>query len=201
MTPKRALIIQSFLEAFLPIYGYLYWKWDVSFILLFYFLDWSLFLGIAIAKAKKRIHFSGDSIDKKDALKLISHGVATMILTILLIWNTIPRLVHPFSWTERIVSFITYKEMGVPQGVLLIPLILLNGLVLYKQQFIRTKQFEYLNVRALIHELKLQGWMITAGATIAFVTAILVRYPSEIVIGTTILGCFGYRVLRRTQAI
>lgn len=199
MTPQRALLIQSLLEALIPVYGYFYWNWDVSFILLFYCLDWLLFLGIAIAKARKRLQFAPFANEIIICKQLFIHGIVTLLLTLIITWFLIPMLVVPFSWTERIYSFLTYEEMGVPQGIILIPLVVLNGILLYKQQFIRSKRYENTPVGTLIGEVKIQGWIITGCAFLALIIALVTPFPPQIVIGTTIIGCFIYRVYSRNN--
>jgi hypothetical protein len=197
MTPKRALLIQTLLEAALPLLGYFYWNWDTSFILMFYWLDWALFLGINTAKAKKRLEYSGRPSEKKEAIRHLSIGFLTFLGTSLLVYFTLPILTIDFDWKERMISFLTYKDIGVQQGIILIPLVLLNGIVIYKQQFIRPQLYARMEMRSIISETSKQGYLLLGAAAFFFGLALVVSFPAEIMLFIAIGGTTLYRFLRR----
>lgn len=118
MTPQRALFLQTALEAALPLIGYFYWNWDTSFILLFYLLDWLLFLGIHIAKAKKRWDYAQLPEEKRQAFKYIGTGITTLLGTVSLVYFTLPLLSPPgFNWNERIYLFLLIRTWESNRGL------------------------------------------------------------------------------------
>ncbi len=109
MTPKNALIVQTLLEALLPVAGYLFWNWDTSFILQFFLLDWLLFYGLTLAKGAKRSAYHSSENEKRVFIKNAVLGALLLLATIFLVWTLLPRLQQPFLWTERIWAFLSYQ--------------------------------------------------------------------------------------------
>ncbi len=199
MTPKNALIVQTLLEALLPVAGYLFWNWDTSFILQFYLLDWLLFYGLTLAKARKRAHYHPDADERRLAFRNALLGALLLIATTALVWNLLPRLQQPFSWSERIWAFLSYEDLGMAQGLFLIPLILLNGIMLYKSQFIRLNLFAKLDMQQITNGLTKQGLLLLGAAGIFFGFSFFTSYPPEAVLFAAIGGTMIYRFLARAN--
>jgi hypothetical protein len=197
MTQRRALIIQTILEAAIPLLGYFYWNWDTSFILMFFFLDWLLYLSIVGVKANKRFQYSTDLQEKKQAFQDIISGLLLLIATSTLVYFLLPKLENAFSWKERIWAFLTYKDMGVQQGLILIPLIVLNGVLVYKQQFIAPRLYERLTMKQITLGVKRQGILLLGAAGCFLGFRFFTPYPSEIILFSTIAGTMLYRFFAR----
>lgn len=197
MTQRRALFIQTILEASIPLLGYFYWNWDTSFILLFFFLDWLLYLSIVGAKAKKRLQFAPSDTEKKVAIQHLTFAVLFLIATSFLVYLLLPRLETNFSWQERIWSFLTYKDLGIQQGLILIPIMVLNGYLVYKQQFVIPRMYERLNTIQLTRGAKTQGILLLGAAGCFLGCSIIFAYPSEILLFTSIFGTMIYRFFAR----
>lgn len=198
MTPKNALIVQTLLEALLPVAGYLFWNWDTSFILQFFLLDWLLFYGLTLAKGAKRSAYHSSENEKRVFIKNAVLGALLLLATIFLVWTLLPRLQQPFSWTERIWAFLSYQDLGLPQGVLLIPLILLNGILVYRSQFLRFRLFERLTMQQITGGLTKQGLILLGAAGIFLGFSFFTVYPPEAVLFATIAGTMAYRFLARS---
>lgn len=199
MTLKQSALFQTILEAALPLAGYFYWHWDTSFILLFYLLDWILFLAINSVKAKKRFAFSQLAIEKKQAIRTLLLGTAFLIITCFVVLLTMQLLQPTFNFSERIVAFLRYNDMGIEQGYILLPLLLLNGISVYKQQFIRPELYKYLTMGQLINESSKQGLLLLACAGLFLGVALFVQLPEEILLFSTIIGTTGYRIVERLK--
>jgi thiosulfate reductase cytochrome b subunit len=199
MTLKQSALFQTVLEAALPLAGYFYWHWDTSFILLFYLLDWILFLAINSVKAKKRFAFSQLAIEKKQAIRTLLLGTAFLIITCFVVLLTMQLLQPTFNFSERIVAFLRYNDMGIEQGYILLPLLLLNGISVYKQQFIRPELYKYLTMGQLINESSKQGLLLLACAGLFLGVALFVQLPEEILLFSTIIGTTGYRIVERLK--
>jgi hypothetical protein len=199
MTLRQSALFQTVLEAALPLAGYFYWHWDTSFILLFYLLDWILFLAINSVKAKKRFAFSQLAIEKKQAIRTLLLGTAFLIITCFVVLLTMQLLQPTFNFSERVVAFLRYNDMGIEQGYVLLPLLLLNGISVYKQQFIRPELYKYLTMGQLINESSKQGLLLLACAGLFLGVALFVQLPEEILLFSTIIGTTGYRIVERLK--
>lgn len=199
MTLKQSALFQTVLEAALPLAGYFYWHWDTSFILLFYLLDWILFLAINTVKAKKRFAFSQLASEKKQAIRTLLLGTAFLIITCFVVLLTMQLLQPTFDFSERVIAFLRYNDMGIEQGYVLLPLLLLNGISVYKQQFIRPELFKYLTMGQLINESSKQGLLLLASAGLFLGISLIVQLPDEILLFSTIIGTTGYRIVERLK--
>ena len=174
----------------------MYWNWDTSFILLFYLLEWILSLTLTSAKGTKRFTYLGDSSERKEAIKNLAFGFIWLILTCLIIENTLPKLENNFSWVERIRSFITYSDLGIAQGYLLIPILILNGVMVYRQQFVATELYKKLSMKDITFGANLQGIILFGSAIFLAVISLFVKYPPELILFATIGGTSLYKVVR-----
>jgi thiosulfate reductase cytochrome b subunit len=199
MNLKQSAIFQTVLEAALPLAGYFYWHWDTSFILLFYLLDWILFLAINSVKAKKRFAYSGLVTEKKHALRTLLLGSAFLFATCFIVILNMQLLQPTFHFTDRVIAFLMYEDIGIAQGYVLLPLLLLNGISVYKQQFIRPELYKYLTMGQLINESSKQGLLLLACAGLFFGVSLFMQLPEEILLFSTIIGTTGYRIVERLK--
>ncbi|ASS50538.1 MAG: hypothetical protein A3D31_13320 [Candidatus Fluviicola riflensis] len=195
MSQQRLFLIQTLLEAIIPVIGYFEWGWDLSFILLFYFLDAVLAFGIFLAKGNKRLTYSGDSGERTLFTKHSPIGFFLFAAAITGIAVSITFLRPELDWWKRIIHFLTYKEWGIGQGYILIPLIVLNGVMVYRQQFLMTARYRTLEMSAITKPFLVQGLVLTATAGILLVTTALIQFPEEILIAGFIMGTSLYRFL------
>jgi hypothetical protein len=199
MNLKQSAIFQTVLEAALPLAGYFYWHWDTSFILLFYLLDWILFLAINSVKAKKRFAYSGLVTEKKHAFRTLLLGSAFLFATCFIVILNMQLLQPSFHFTDRVIAFLMYEDIGIAQGYVLLPLLLLNGISVYKQQFIRPELYKYLTMGQLINESSKQGLLLLACAGLFFGVSLFMQLPEEILLFSTIIGTTGYRIVERLK--
>lgn len=199
MTQQRLFLIQTLLEALIPIIGYFEWGWDLSFILLFYLIDWLLAFGILIAKGKKRFSYSRN---KPERTLLNNQAIMGFVLLVLACAGIAQSLVflHPgFNWLQRIVEFMTYEEMGIQQGYVLIPLIVLNGILVYRQQFIMPARYRTMDMKQITQPFIHQGLILLGFSGALLGITALISFPEEVLIALLIVGTSIYRwlVIRR----
>ena len=195
MNQQRIFLLQTLLEAAIPVIGYFEWGWDLSFILLFYLLDALLAFGIFLAKGSKRLHYSGNAAERTLFTKHSLWGFLLFTAAIAGIAVSVTFLHPELDWWQRIIHFLTYEELGVQQGYVLIPLIVLNGVILYRQQFLTPARYRTLEMQAITKPLILQGLVLTATAGLLLGISALVRFPEEVVIAGFIIGTSAYRFL------
>lgn len=195
MTPKRFFFLQTLLEAAIPIAGYFYWHWDLSFILLFYLLDWILASGVTVAKGLKRTGYSKDTAEKRLLVKAIVFSMILLFAACALIAIDVVQLHPGLRWMERIWKFLTYKDMGFAQGYALVPLILLNGIMLYRQQFLIPARYRTHTVAIITQPLVRQGLVIFGSAALLLGILQFTVFPEEVLIFLSITAISVYRLL------
>ena len=195
MTQQRLFLIQTLLEAIIPVIGYFEWGWDLSFILLFYLLDALLAFGILLAKGKKRLSHSNNATERTLFAKQSVSGFLLFAVAIAGIALSITFLQPELDWWNRIVHFLTYKEWGIQQGYILVPLVVLNGVMVYRQQFLMTARYRTLEMSAITKPFLVQGFVLLGAAGILLGTTALIQFPEEILITAFILGISVYRFL------
>jgi hypothetical protein len=110
------------------------------------------------------------------------------------------QLLQPsFHFTDRVIAFLMYEDIGIAQGYVLLPLLLLNGISVYKQQFIRPELYKYLTMGQLINESSKQGLLLLACAGLFFGVSLFMQLPEEILLFSTIIGTTGYRIVERLK--
>jgi len=111
---KRVELISALLgEIGIPLAGFFWWNWDLHFILLFFLFDQ---LG-RLLFLKKRLNGiqTGNNILGKQVGQFILDAFFVHLVVFAL--HPAHNLLHSF-W-----KFLTYTEWGIPQGVVLLPLL------------------------------------------------------------------------------
>lgn len=197
MTPKKAILFQTLIEGLLPVLGYFYWSWDASFILLFYLIDWILFWVLSLLKARKRIQYSENVPEKQLAVKHLSIAFLCILSTSFAVFHVLPNIHSNFSWWERIWAFLSYSDMGIQQGFVLIPLLILNGYLIYKQQFLTPQLFRKYPVNYFTRESVKQGLLLSVVFGLVLLCSYFISFPDEILLFGTVSGVIIYRLITR----
>ena len=111
--------IQLFADLVLPLIGYYFWGWNVYFILFFFALDLVAQLYFTYLKSRKIVRFQQVNYP---VFLLGSAFLGYLTASILLVFF-MPYIVKGSDFYKEFSSFLSYKEMGVPQLILLLPLI------------------------------------------------------------------------------
>lgn len=141
MKPAQLRIFQALADLAIPLTGYFFLDWSFYFILLFFVLDHivsSVFTFVRVNKVNSYRGVRG-SFPLKNALLTIVCIAVAFIAVIPAIQRIDPR----FDLAKETWHFIIYTEPGfpVPQGIILIPLLVFGGYQQYKMQFLITGKF------------------------------------------------------------
>jgi hypothetical protein len=126
----------------LPLMGYFLWNWNLYFILLYFMLDQlsrTCFL-------PWRLKLTNLNLLKNR--KLIVRSFLLLFSEILLIHIFIKSLLPTIEFQKEISNFIHYSDMGIEQGYILLPLLILGEWLRLKQDlrmgFVGKRQIEIL---------------------------------------------------------
>lgn len=159
MNPKFRYF-QVLTEALIPLLGFYFWEWGLYFILLFYFIDLLADLIVTFLKTKKINHYNiqkGSAWRKWGALATLLFLVSIVSIHIA-VWSVQPNIDF---WNET-KAFWMYKEMGIEQGYILVPLVFLMAFQQYKMEFVRMRIFEKQDVNRLWVS-KLKAYFVMVG--------------------------------------
>lgn len=149
MNKNKQTIIKLLGDVIIPLLGYFLWNWSLYFILLFYIID--LFVTEFLVHLKiKKIKDYSEKISKKEWL--IYGGISFLCLIILVgMIHLSIKSIHPnIHFFNEIIAFLSYEEMGLAQGVILLPLIAFMGYTSYKTEFLIPQLFKKIDALQLL---------------------------------------------------
>lgn len=149
-------IFQTLSEALLPILGYFYWNWSFYDLLLFYFLDQIVASVFTFVKIKKVTDFHHQSPALIGFISFVLLCYSSIILVALLL---IPTILPDFDFMLASMRFLLLKDMGLPQGVFLLPLVFYAGYLQYKMKFVQTNRVTKTTIQQ-IEKQHLQGLLV-----------------------------------------
>ncbi|GAA0874231.1 hypothetical protein GCM10009118_06390 [Wandonia haliotis] len=146
---RNQIIIQAVGELFIPILGFYWWEWDLHFILLFYYLDVLASLVLFIVKAGKvNTYRTGKQLTIQNYRPYLTNYFFVLVGLIGFEMGTL--LVYKdMNLMASLLDFLTYKELGIPQGIILLPLIVLMNYQNYKLTFLMNGTFRFFTVSSL----------------------------------------------------
>lgn len=204
MNPKGAKIMTAALEGALPILGYFFWDWNVYFVMVFYLFDYLLQQILFSLKVHKTIfkpgYFNGKdqeqtSFFKKTIVKQIGMFFLVSAILVFTTYSIGASTIKGFSVVEQNSNFFWMREMGIPQGFLLIPLFIFAGYAFYKMKFLMPKLFITLDGRKMANQffktqLILMGFVLTL-----FLLCYLVELPQLVYVLLFAVGKLIFDVL------
>lgn len=146
MTDSR--VQRIFSEVLLPLIGIFAWHWSFDFICWFYAIDVFLSAVAGIARHRAFRDPMGLALPWFELILVI----ALIVLSGSGIWSSFK-------------SFLAYKDMGIAQGYILIPLIFLNEWMRWKLEQ-RTRMYMFTSNKA--HLLKISGFALTGVFMVLF---------------------------------
>ncbi len=136
--------IQILGDALIPLCGLFFWGWGLYFILLFYFID--MFAGEIV------LHLKSNKIIKTQKQKVYSWIKGSFLsffcslIVVLVSHFVVFIVVEGINIKEQVLLFWNYEELGIKQGPLLIPLVLITTLMKYKTEFIAPKMYKKVQI-------------------------------------------------------
>lgn len=196
MKQQQLKFIQAGSDLIIPLLGYFIWNWSLFFIVLFLLLDFVVFAIISFLKDQKVQRFNSHSYHFPFQQLGITLGLFLITLAVMnqgFIWHT-----SGFKITKATLDFLATKEMGIPQGILLLPLIALGSYMQFKTQFILSKAYEKTSTKT-IWKIQHQTNIVVLAATILLVALVyFLKLPDWVYLLLIALGSMSYRFLVRT---
>ena len=137
MNKRTTFFIQLIGELVIPLVGYFFWDWSLLFILLFYLIEnlfFSYFRIETIREIKKTILKTEQKREFQELVKSFSLWLIECVLVHLFIMLIYPNQ----SFTSEWINFFMYQDLGIPQGIVLIPLLYFTSKMKKKQDVILT---------------------------------------------------------------
>jgi hypothetical protein len=137
MKKRTTFFIQLIGELVIPLLGYFFWDWSLLFILLFYLIEnlfFSYFRIETIREIKKTVLKTEQKREYQDLVKSFFLWLIEFILVHIFIMLIYPNQ----SFTTEWINFFMYQDLGIPQGIILLPLIYFSSQMKKKQDVILT---------------------------------------------------------------
>ncbi|MGV3630177.1 MAG: hypothetical protein ACO1O6_03175 [Bacteroidota bacterium] len=174
MNSKRVQLIQIAGEALIPLLGYWFWSWNFYFIALFYLLDLMANTGFLYLKLNKL----ADAAGKKQAVLLHSLFYVLSLAGIALLGILLSgQILEAFDLKQQSIHFMMLEDMGLPQGFLLVPLVIYAAYLQYRMEFLAPQKYRGLTTENLLKKHSLGMLVTLASLGIAWSIGLLVRIP------------------------
>ena len=187
---RQSKITQLIGDLAIPLIGYYFWGWNMLFILFFYILDVGVSTTFTFVKTKCINKFQQTNYYPWKHILLILLGYfLTFYLVYFLILNISPKV----NISDEILRFLLMKDMGLPQMVLLLPLLIVGGYMQYKISFLVTRAFETTKIDSLWHEHVKVFLLIVGVIALLLGLSIWIVFPAWVYVWGMVLGSSGYR--------
>jgi hypothetical protein len=193
--------IQVLGDGIIPLLGFFFWDWNLYFILLFYFIDMFTKEVLLHLKAKKIVEHqleTGGSIvehEKKNWLKFGIISFILLIFSIFLIQISMPFIQIDFNAKNEIIRFWSYKEMGIEQGYIFVPLIIFMGYTQFKMEFLAPAVFTRIN-NSLLWQPHLKSMLIMVAFTaLTFGLVHFIKVPEAFFVISIVIFSSLYQIL------
>lgn len=195
MNKHTQVYIKIFGEALIPLVGFFLWEWSLYFILLFYIIDVFVAEVLLYLKTKKIKSYS-EKITPKEWILLGSISVGCMLILLGAIHFSV-KMLHPtMEFTTEIWAFLSYEEMGVAQGVILIPLIIFMGYSSYKSEFLLPQLYKLITPQSLLKSRIFALIIAIVCAVIVGVLALFVNLPDVVYLVSIVVLTSAYQYVK-----
>jgi hypothetical protein len=189
---QQSKIIQLIGDLSIPILGYYFWDWNIYFILFFYILDVLISTIFTFVKTHKINQYQHTNKWPWVHIGLILFGyIITFYLLYFLIYQIYPKT----DLTYQLKEFMMHKDLGLPQWILLFPLLIFGGYSLYRITFLMPKTYEKIQVKSLWHEHIQVFLLIIAVIGLLLGVSTWIVFPDWLYVWGVILGSSLYRNL------
>ena len=128
----------------LPLFGYFFWNWNFYFILLFFMLDQIS----RVIFLPQRLRLT--EISKKDKNKIFLRQLVLLVIELLVIHSAIFLYQNDINFGKEFVSFLSYEDMGIAQGIILVPIVIASEWMRIKNELkmgiVGAKQLQIMNL-------------------------------------------------------
>lgn len=137
MNKRTAFIVQLIGELVIPLLGYFLWDWSLLFILLFYLIE-NLFFSYFRIETVRQVKKTVWKKEQPRELKLFSKSFTLWTIEFILVHLFIVVIYSNQSIIKEWVDFFMYQDLGIPQGIILLPLIYISSRMKMKQDVMLT---------------------------------------------------------------
>lgn len=146
MNTKQAYI-QLVGDALIPLAGVFFFDWSLYFILLFYCLDLIASEVVSHLKSKKTVEFNG--ISKKPWLVSGVKSALLLIVSLASIHVAVYAIHPEMNFQQAFIEFMSYEEMGIAQGYILIPFVAFAAYQLYRMDFLMPAKYRTIDLQEI----------------------------------------------------
>ena len=193
--------IQVLGDGIIPLLGFFFWDWNLYFILLFYFIDMFTKEVLLHLKAKKIVAYQEGTEsptvqnEKKVWMKWGIISLILLIFSIFLIQISMPFIQDQFNAKNEIIRFWSYKEMGIEQGYIFVPLIIFMGYTQFKMEFLVPAVFTRMNNSQLWQPHLKAMLILVAFTALTFGLVHFIKIPEVIFVISIVLISSLYQIL------
>ena len=141
--------IQIFGDAVIPLLGFFIWNWSLYFILLFYFLDLLANEGIIHLKSRRTAIFQQKPEQTRKWIIWGMLSLTALIVALAMVHFAMIFIVPDINFFQEMRGFWNYEEMGIKQGYVLVPLILIVSFQQYRTTFLLSAKYRTARVGQL----------------------------------------------------
>ncbi|WP_107039415.1 hypothetical protein [Brumimicrobium mesophilum] len=188
---NRLKLANAIGEAILPILGLLFFDWGIYFILLYYFIDLVVTEVFMYIKVNKIVQNQKINFPFSTRYGRLIVNSAIMFLVIIISHFAVYHIVPGIDFPYQIIEFLSYEEAGlpIPQGYILLPLVLLGNYQQYNTMFIKTGLYQRQSWKNLIFSRRKALYIATGGSLLAIILSILIPIPGFVYV----LGIVGVK--------
>ena len=186
--PKYLLFVS---DAIIPLLGLFVWNWSLYFILLFYLLD--------LVAREVLTHFKTREIYRAQGLKNTQKWQRKGLLSGMLFLFVVAAIHVAVLWMQpninfsnEIVAFWKYEELGIQQGYILFPLIIYAAYAQYRMSFLMPGKGKTVVMDSLWKQHFIALGLILAGAALAAIIGSFVSIPDEVAVCTIVVAAGTY---------
>ncbi|MDP4683409.1 MAG: hypothetical protein NWS40_01835 [Crocinitomicaceae bacterium] len=190
--------IQLIGDAVIPLLGFFLWNWSLYFILLFYIIDLLLIEVVMHLKTKKTLQ-ERTTEDKSIWYKQGILSTVLFVVNCILIHLAVQELHPTIDFQQEALAFWSYKDMGIEQGYILLPLLIIVAYQKYKMEFLMPGLFRTINLQAIWKEHKKANIIQLAFIGLAFGVFSFISPPEWLVILLIVALSSGYKLLPPTK--
>lgn len=191
---KRMRYIQLALEAAIPVLGFFVWNWSLYFILLFYFLDLFASEIVMHLKARQVVLHQGKT-QQKAWLSGAVMSSALLVFVILAAHAAVYHMHPEINFVHEIAAFWNYEEMGIPQGYMLAPLLLLMSFQQFRFEFMMPARYRTTTMKALWKPHYRALLLVALGALFAVGLSMVPGIPEVVYVSSIVAGASAYSLL------
>jgi hypothetical protein len=189
---NRLKLINAIGEAVIPLMGLLFFDWGIYFILLFYFIDLVATEVFVYIKVNKIIRFQRINFSFSIRYGRLIFNTFLMLMVIVIAHLAVYFIVPDIDFLLQINAFLSYEEAGIPipQGYILLPLVILGNFQQYKTLFVKTGVFQRSSWKVLIFSRRKALYISLIGGIAAIIIAYFIHLPSFVYVLSIIAAKF-----------